>query len=112
MRFAYEKPDGEVVWIHRKLADGAPPHELELDGVVARRSFRMERVGVPSSAAWPMACVASGVHPDQAQELRDTFERLGVPTEVNKDGDPVYTSPSHRRKALAARGFYDRAAWY
>lgn len=57
---------------------------------------------------WPMEpCVASGVGPHQAQELRDHFTAHNVPTEVSKDGEPVYTSASHRKKALKCRGLHD-----
>jgi len=61
---------------------------------------------------WPMQpCVASGVHPNQAQELRDYLAKRGCPTEVTKDGDPIYTSAAHRKKALKIRGFYDKASF-
>ena len=112
MRYAYAKPDGEVVWHEQKLADGPPPAQLEVDGVVARRSYRAERVGVPPTAGWPMVCIASGVNAADAQKLRDEFNRVGVPTEVTKGGDPVYRSASHRKRALEARGLIDRQAYY
>lgn len=112
MRFAYQKPDGEVVWRERAFADGPPPATIEVDGVVARRSYQAERVGVPPTKGWPLTCYASGVGPEQAQELRDEFKRLGVPTEVTPGGDPIYTSAAHRKKALRARGLFDRAAYY
>ena len=58
---------------------------------------------------WPMdPCVGSGVGPHQATELRDHFTNHGVPTEVSKEGDPIYTSAAHRKKALRCRGMYDR----
>lgn len=106
------KPDGEVVWHEQPLGPEPPPVEIEVDGVVAKRSYRAERVGVPSTKGWPLVCCASGVNASQAQELRDTFKRLGVPTEVTPGGDPVYTSAEHRRRALKARGLHDRAAYY
>jgi hypothetical protein len=58
--------------------------------------------------AWPMACTASGVHPSQAGELRKHLAERGCKTEVTPAGDPVYTSPAHRRKALKIRGMHDK----
>ena len=57
---------------------------------------------------WPMEpCVASGVHADQSQDLRDHLKANGCPTEVTGDGDPIYTSAKHRKKALKIRGLHD-----
>ncbi len=61
---------------------------------------------------WPMApCVASGVHPDQAQDLRDHLKEHGCPTEVTKGGDPIYESAVHQEKALKCRGMNDRSSY-
>ncbi len=61
---------------------------------------------------WPMEpCVASGVHPSQAQELRDHLTSRGCPTEVSRDGEPIYTSAAHRKRALKCRGMYDRNSY-
>ena len=78
------------------------------DGSVATRDRFAENVGIPSKSGWPITCLASGVNASQAQELRDEFKRVGVPTSVTDDGDPVYNSPGHRRRALKARGLHDR----
>jgi len=87
------------------------PKWVLVDGQKAHRDFQSEHANVPSSVGWPLTCVASGVHNSQAQELRDHFKRVGVPTEVTSDGDPVYRSVKHRRQALKARGFVDRSSF-
>jgi len=110
MRFAYELPSGEIEW--RIFRMGEAPKEIEVDGVVAKRCYRAENKGGPAPKGWPMTCYASGVNADQAQELRDELRRKGVPTEVTADGDPIYTSPDHRRRALKARGMIDRGSYY
>lgn len=112
MRFAYEKPDGEIHWLEQPLSAGPPPAELEVDGVVARRSYRAEIKGGQQPKGWPLTCYASGVHAGDAQALRDHLKDAGVPTEVTSDGDPVYTSAEHRRRALKARGMFDRKSYY
>ncbi len=90
---------------------GKAPAFIERGGVRYARSWRDERVGVPPTAGWPIECVASGVHPSQAGELRDFLAKSGVPTEVTADGNPVYRDPAHRRAALKARGIHDRSAF-
>ena len=104
--YCYSNSDGVIVEQFHKMGDA--PAEIVIDGEVCKRDFQAEQVGVPARSGWPLTCYASGVHADDAQKLRDHFTEIGVPTEVTINGDPVYKSPSHRRKALAARGFYDK----
>ncbi len=105
MFYCYEH-SGKVVT--KAFPLGKAPKFILVGKVRYKRSFQAERVGVPPTAGWPIECVASGVHPDQRQELSDFLAKRGVPTEVSADGNPIYTSPQHRRKALKARGIHDR----
>lgn len=111
MIYTYESEDGEFAEHEQPLTHPEPPPEtIERDGKVFKRVW-----GAPGGATpkgWPLTCFASGVNAADAQKLRDEFKRLGIPTEVTKDGDPIYTSPEHRRRALKARGFVDRASYY
>ncbi len=105
--YCYRTKDGEIV--ERVLPmSKTPPAKVTVGGRVARRDYRAERVAVPPTAGWPLTCYASGVHPEQAGELRQYLADRGVPTEVTDGGDPVYTSAVHRRKALKVRGMFDR----
>jgi hypothetical protein len=63
------------------------------------------------TTGWPIECVASGVHADDAGKLKKHLADRGVPTHVTTDGNPVYRNASHRRKALKARGLMDKAAF-
>lgn len=113
--YCYETPKGTVT--ERTFPIGkAPQHITHADpdeGVVmAKRSFRSEGVKSASPKGWPMTCYASGVNAEQAGALRSHLAEKGVPTEVTKDGDPVYTSSSHRRKALSVRGIHDNNSFY
>lgn len=63
----------------------------------------MRTQGRQSRSGWPIHCQASSVLPDQAQELRDHLRKSGVPTEVDSNGRPIYTSQRHQREALKAR---------
>lgn len=87
------------------------PKSIIIGGKEYVRSFADERPGVPSSSGWPLVCEASGVHPDQANNLRKFYSDHGCPTEVTKDGNPVYRSASHRKKALKVRGMCDRSSF-
>lgn len=96
------------------------PSECIPESIVEKR-IRYDRardaewggISVPSTT-WnnPIHCVASGVHPSQRKELEDYLAKRGVPTRVDADGNPIYTSANHRRKALKARGFHDNASYY
>ncbi len=103
---------------HHKLIERVFPSAHIPERVVeGRRVFVRSRkdewggVSVPSSSGWPMECFASGVHASQAGELRKFFSDHGCPTEVTADGNPVYRSAAHRRKALKLRGFRDKSAY-
>lgn len=92
------------------------PESIELpDGRTATRDIGADhQSGVRRSCggSWPMKpCVGSGVHPDQAQELRDHFKRSGVNCEVNSSGDPIYTDRHQRRRALKCRAMHDRSSY-
>lgn len=104
--YCYETATGEI--FERSFEIGAAPPAILVDGVEAKRSYRSEGVGVPATNSWPIVCFASGVNARDAEALRKELSRNGVPTEVTNDGDPVYTSALHRRKALKARGMVDR----
>jgi hypothetical protein len=89
----------------------APPSIMVNQHEVAKRSMGLEGPSVPSKTGWPITCYASGVNARDADKLRDYLKEKGVPTEVTRDGDPVYTDAAHRRKALKARGLVDRAGY-
>lgn len=97
--------------IERFYPMGSAPATLNEGCGTYHRDYSAERVGVPSSAGWPMECVASGVAPAQAGELRDFLASRGVPTDVTADGNPIYRDANHRRKALHARGLHDNASF-
>lgn len=105
--YCYSTNDGETV--DRFFHMGDAPETVRLDdGRVASRDRRAERIGTPARKGWPLECEASGVHPDQAGELRKFLADRGCPTDVSKEGNPIYRDAGHRRRALALRGFHDR----
>jgi hypothetical protein len=90
---------------------GKAPESITLDnGALATRDFQAEHSGSRRAGGecWPMKpCYASGVNASQAGELRKHLADRGCPTVVTSEGDPIYTSPGHRTKALRIRGMHD-----
>ena len=111
--YCYRSRDKRKTLITRVFSVSDCPESFKEKGRIFDRSRPDEWSGisVPSVPGWPIECVASGVAPSQAQELRDFYRKNGCPTEVTDDGNPVYRSAAHRRKALKLRGFKDRASY-
>jgi hypothetical protein len=93
----------------------------EIDGMRVSRArfYRVFRpvsdAGAPGASllGWkPLSSEAAAVHPDQIEEAREDARRLGVPTEFDPEGRPIFTSRSHRRAYLRAYGFHDRDGGY
>ena len=83
------------------------PEFVSIDGEKFFRDMESEWSSGPKSGSkgeWPIECYAVGVHASQAQELRDYFKSHGCPTEVTKDGDPVFRDHQHMKRALKCRG--------
>lgn len=97
--------------IEKTFPIGLAPECIVVGKRIAKRDFQAERKSFPPAKGWPMTCFASGVNANQAQELRDFLEKKGVPTEVTPDGDPIYKNATHRKKALKARGLFDKNAY-
>ena len=108
--YCYRDDDGNVY--ERVYSMGQAEKTIKVDGRVAHRSFQDEMVGVPAKSGWPLECLASGVNAAQAGELKKHLADKGVPTEVSRDGNPIYRDSAHRKKALAVRGIHDRSSFY
>ena len=99
-------------WLDRIYSDGCSQRWcVDIDGVKAY-DFGIERKKVITSCGtYPFASSAVGVHPDEVPEMVALDNKLGVPTEY-VDGDPVFTSKSHRKKYCEAHGTFDRNAGF
>ncbi len=107
--YCYKDDRGEIY--EECFPMGGAPKSMRVNGRHAKRCYEAESKSVPATKGWPMTCVASGVHASQAGELRELLASKGVPTQVTKDGDPIYRDAQHRRKALKARGLVDRKSY-
>lgn len=104
--YCYSTPDGRIEEVVYRMGEAPPTITLE-DGRVAERDFFAEQNPRKSIAQWPFECLASGVNAAQAGELREFFRSKGESVEVTRDGNPVYTSPAHRRRLLKMRNLHD-----
>ncbi len=113
--FCFSDESGGVT-VERDYPVGKAPESIKLDdGRRAHRDYAAEhRTPVRrAGAGWPMPpCYASGVHASQAGELREFLRKSGVPTEVNRNGDPIYRNVSHQRAALKVRGMHNNADYF
>ena len=109
--YCYRTKSGAV--LEQVFPVGKAPNKFRLPGSVNvwSRDFAAEHVGVPPTKGWPIECIGSGVNASQAGELRKHLADKGVPTQVSPDGNPIYRDAKHRRKALKARGLYDKSAF-
>lgn len=110
--YCYKTKDGDI--IERFYSMGKAPSKIKVKGEWALRSIVSEWIGNQdvSSKNYPFECEASGVHPGDAQALGELLNKSGVPTEISKEGNPIYRNPSHRRKALAVRGMFDKNSYF
>lgn len=109
--YCFSDRDGNVIEKYFGMAN--VPESVNVGGTIFKRDFTAEHQGVKSKGDWPeIECIASGVNAAQAGELREHFRKNGMNIEVTNDGNPVYTSPSQRRKALKLRGFVDKSSYY
>lgn len=106
--YAYTTKAG--VTVERFFAMGEAPPKVRAQGKVAYRNYSAESKRGFLPGNWPMVSNAVGVAPEQAKEAQEDSVRIGIPTEFTRDGDPVFTSPHHRKRYCEAYGFYDRNA--
>lgn len=77
---------------------------------VMHRDFQTDFGGPTHCGNWPMTSYAAGVHPKQIKEMEAIDKKYGVPTHYTEDGDPIFTSPKHRRKYCEVHRMFDRNA--
>lgn len=73
------------------------------------RAQRSTRKGVPR---YPFASTSMGGSVAQREELHGFLRRQGVPTEVNRQGDPIIRSLQHKRQVARALRMVDRDSFY
>ena len=68
--------------------------------------------GTNGIARWPIHSDAMGVHPSQIPAAQQALRAAGVHTDYDREGRPILTDASHRKRHAEALGFYDRNGGY
>lgn len=65
------------------------------------------------SSCWPMTgSAALEITPDRIPEAMAIDAAAGVPTDYNRDGQPIFRDRGHRRDYMRAHGAHDRSGGY
>lgn len=107
----FKTENGEVYLTERALKKRQQLAEArKSEAAAAAAGIHAPHVAPPGN--WPMASDAAGVDPSQIPEQMAHDAEAGVPTEYTKTGEPILTSPSHRKRYMHANGLCDRNAGY
>jgi hypothetical protein len=100
MIFTYSRNDGEgtieVAVPHGKC----PPPRVRRKGKWWTKNVFAGSSSAHRSVGWPIASESMAVHPSQVAEATEHAKAHGVPTEINKIGQPIFLSPRHQREYL------------
>jgi hypothetical protein len=110
--YCYTTKDGETR--EEQFRMGKAPTTVRFpDGRVGRRDLVAEHRGFRHTPGnWPQVSYSLSVKPWQREEATKKLTALGVPTEFNAQGLPVFRSKGHRNAHLRARGAADMDACY
>jgi len=104
---------GKTAEVIKSMADSDKDEKCSACTNVMDRDLPAEHGGNRDTPGnWPMESYAAGGHPDDAKANEKIARDKGVPTHFSKDGDPIFTSRSHRKKFLQAHELIDRNAGY
>jgi hypothetical protein len=97
--------------------DGEPATRAQVDAQFPNRISDLLKTGKGPdghrSSCWPMTgSSALEVTPDRIPEAMKVDAEAGVPTDYNRDGQPIFRDRSHRREYLKAHGAHDRSGGY
>ena len=94
------------------MADSSKPKKCEC-GQPMQRDMKAEQRGRRNVCdTYPFHSTAAGVAPSQVPEMMEFDRQHGVATTYNRDGEPEFRSPGHRRAYCKAHGLVDRNAGY
>lgn len=85
------------------------PKSIDVDGVKCERCIPAE-ISAQSgqfTGAYPIKSYALAVPAWKAKEFTEKSKELGVPTEHDKKGRPIFRSRGHRKKYAELRGATD-----
>jgi len=113
-QFGYVTPDGAYFTREFPSLDHAPRFVTHPWAGRGKRTTPHKPLPVSvKSKGWPIKSSAVGCNPNQVDGFYQRSVDRGVPTEFDRrDGDAVFTSPSHQRKYLKSIGFRNLDSYY
>ena len=117
--YCYRDPQGALVEITMSVAEKA---ERERNGVLVEGGVRLERDIAAEHAPqrgnafcganWPMESDALGVAcPSEIPAAMADARARGVNLNFTRDGRAILENPAHRRQAMRAYGYFDKAGY-
>jgi len=94
------------------MSQSSTPVKCENCKATMGRDFKADFGKQPPCDTYPFASYAAGVNASEVPAMMEIDKKNGVPTHYTADGDPILTSPSHRKKYCRVHGLYDRNAGY
>jgi len=91
------------------LADGV---EAYYDEEATNKMLYGNRGIAITAGNWPMESYALGVPIEDVPEMMKKDRAADVPTNYNDQGEPIFTSKTHRRKYCKLHEFHDRNGGY
>lgn len=108
--------------LNRKTCEWEETPEFFIDGkrvTKAKYERAMAKAKKPSGGAhwnglgWkPVISDSLAVNPEQVQEFIDDAKKMGVPTDFQPTGEPIFTSTDHKRRYCKAYHMRERNAYY
>lgn len=97
----------KVVWSNppKYFVDGKEVSKKKFDKVCRTKwlgSVPKPTTLMQTSKSWPRTSDAIGCHPSQKAETEAALKKLGVPTEINAQGEAIVRDNAHQRDLCKA----------
>ena len=85
----------------------------EIDGIKYEQDYEAKFGGSTmfQSTVWPLISNGAAIDPSQVQDAKKKLKAAGCPTDFTAAGQPIFTSPGHKRKHLRLRGMHDKQSY-
>lgn len=85
---------------------------LEWEGERLTRDIAADHIGFKKAdTGWPQHSIAAAVLPSQVGEAASLDRKLGVPTNYDRNGSPIFENKAHRAKWMKAHKWVDRNSY-
>lgn len=106
---------GETQEVNRPMSEATEPVFCVICKQAMCRHYQADFGKQGRCDTYPFASYAAGVSLSEVPAMREIDRKAGVLTDYTTGpdgGDPIFRSPSHRKKYCRVHGLYDRDASY